>query len=332
MKNIITDYGAVPGTDCTAAFQAAAHDGGHIFVPSGNYILSGQTDACVIVQTSCRFIGENSPNTLIVYKAPFGVDAFTLRPPPGAWCDGAGFENMQIAPAGGFAGRYAVRIDLSMDGAQLRNPSFRHLLLQSGYGADAALKLDNPTNLNGFYSAVIGPSCEIIGGVKLIGCGDSVSLLDCTLSGPNIGFYATFEPGAAKFKVGRCNITSTGGAGILYGAEQASIESNTFEQDFAYTGAYNGQLILSGCRACEVLGNNLNNQGNTNCMVLENGTNTTLVSRNVLTTAAAQYHILIGANSPTNALGSSNRYYGVDGSGTARNAVDPTSPLWNAPV
>ena len=343
MKNIITDYGAVPGTDCTAAFQAAARDGGHIFVPSGNYILSGQTDACVVVQTSCRFIGENSPNTQISYTAPYGVDCFTLRPLSGSWCDGAGFENMQITPAKG--GRYAIRVDLTASGALLRNPSFKHLLLSNGYGADAALKLDNPNNINGFFSAVIGPSCEIIGGIKLVGCGDSVSLLDLTLSGPNIGFYATFQPGAAKFKVGRCNITNDGGAGVLYGADQASIDSNTCEQANPYIGDYNAQIVLSGCRACEIVANNVNNHGNTAGYVLENGTNTTVVSRNVLTTKGGQYHGLIGANSPTNAIGqgpvsqliSSNRCYVEQPDGTETGsymivAVDPSSPLWNIPA
>ena len=338
MKNIITDYGAVPGQDCTAAFQAAAAASGHVLVPPGQYILSGQSDACVVVSGSTRFVGENWPNTQITYKAPYGVDCFAFRPTPNAWSDGAGIENMQIAPASGTGGRYAIRVDLSASGAQLRCPSFQHLLLQCGQApdgtyADAAFKLDNPTNLNGFYCAVIGPSCQISGGIKLLGCGDSVSILDNTLTGPNVGVYATFQPGAERLKIARCNITSAGGAAALFGAWQASIEGGQCEQNVPYTGALNAMYVLSNCKDCEIVGNNINNHGNTACVVLENGTILTRIGRNVLTTAGSAAHILIGPNSPYNAIGASNTYYGAPtGDSVAVNYVDPSSPLWNAPV
>ncbi len=338
-KNIITDYGAIPGQDCTAAFQAAATYGGQIRVPPGQYILSSQSDACVVVRGSTRFVGEGWPNTQIVYKAPYGVDCFTFRPTVGAWSDGAGIENMQIAPAGGTGGRYAIRIDLSASGAQLRCPSFAHLFLEcgqdptSGACADAAFKVDNPSNINGFYTAVIGPSCQISGGIKILGCGDSVSILDNVLFGQNAGVYATFQPGAERLKIARCNVTSAGGAAVLFGAWQASIEGGQCEQDPVYTGPFNAMYVLSGCRDCEIVGVNINNHGNTACIVLENGTTLTRISRDVLTTAGSQAHILIGPNSPYNAIGASNTYYGAPtGDSVAVNYVDPSSPLWNAPV
>lgn len=337
MKNICSDYGACPGSDCTAAFQAATQYQGHVFVPASSqqYIWSGQQDACVVVTGSTRFVGENWPNTQIIYKAPPGVDAITFRPTPGQWCDGAGLTGLSIAPAPGYTaspsgtGRYAVRIDLGAPGAQLRNPAFSHLFLVAAAGADAAFKLDNPVNENGFYCVKVGPSCAFVGGIKLFGCGDSVSILDSILTGPNAGVYATFEPGAARLKVGRCNITSDGGAAVLYGALQASIENCQCEQENPYNGGYNGMFILSGCVDCEIVANNINNHGNTAGIVLENGTNCTVVARNSLTTAGSAAHILIGPNSPTNALCSSNRYRGAPGGdGIAVNYVDVSSPLW----
>lgn len=335
MKNIITDFAAVPGTDCTAAFEAAAVNSGDVYVPPGQYILSGTSDACVVVTGGTRFVGEGRGGTEIIYTAPVGVDCFTFRPAPGVWCDGAGLSHVTVKSAGGIGGRYPVRIDISQPGSFFRAPVLSNLWLECGQGADAALKLDNPTNTDGFFCSVIEKS-TFVGGINLVRCGDSVSILDCTLTGPNPGLYATFVPGAARLMVARCNITGRGGAAVLLGANQATVRDCQCEQDQPYNGAFNGQFILSNCVFCTIENNNINNHGNTNGIVLEDGTTYTKVGRNVMTTGGSMAHALIGPNSPTNAFGSStmgstNAYLGGS-KGNGVPIIYASSPLWDIVV
>lgn len=334
MKNIITDYGAVPGQDCTAAFQAAANDGGAVSVPLEAlpyYVID-----TVVITKPFRLMGDLMGQTAIASRVSPNLDVFTFRPAPGTVMSGSGLEHLYIYGSG----RYPVYIDLSAAGAWMSDANFSRLYLEpTTAGVDAAFCMNNPTNRDGFFTSVIEKS-TFVGGIKLIRCGDSVSLLDSKTTGPNLGLNASFVPGAARMAIMRNNITNTAGGILLIGAEQAYILGNQMEQTQPQTGTYSGQIMLAGCRNCGIRANNINNHGNIYAgIAIESytdpvsgaaaGTANTIISENTMTTAGASVHLAMGRNCPGGAaLGKTNPFYGSpQGPGFAVTDIDASSSL-----
>jgi len=331
VRNIIRDYGAVPGTDCTAAFAAAFLIGGALEIPGG--LGPYLTSANLVMTLPTRLVGDLMTTSTITPNLPPGVDGLTIRPTVGGISGGWGMENIGIAPASPNSMQHAVEIDLSAPGAWLANCSFHNIDLVAGSGADSALHLDNPVNTNGLFCGEITGKSIIVGGVKLLNLGDSFKIEGATLTGPNVGLYATAVPGAAQVKLKDCNITSTGGAFFGQSLNQVQIEGNQAEQSSPYTGPFNGMFVFSGCIDCNVRENNMNSHGNTACVVIENASRGIVVRGNIMSALNNPLlgHVLIGPNCPGNALADDNRYYDV-GTGAWPAPylfINPSSPLWN---
>ena len=335
MKNIITDFGAVPGNvvDCTAAFAAAMLVGGKIFVPAGVYRVSALSDACIVARLPTRLIGEGLGISIILPDAATapGVDAITYRPNVGGVSDGWGMEDIGIAPALGSGMRHAVRIDLTTSGAYLARSTFNRLGLTAGAGADSAFKLDNPTNTDGLFCGEICGKGIMYGGINLERCGDSFSIKDQTITGPNVGIAISAVSGAAQCRIQDNNITSTGGAIFLEGCKQAKVVGNQCEQSSVYTGVLGAMIVLSDCYDCKLDGNNMNSYGNTNCVIIENGSSSGNILRdNDMLTGAPYVHLAMGANCPGNALAADNRCYTAGSWGAPLTAIPASSlPMWS---
>lgn len=332
MKNIITDYGAVPGTDCTAAFAAAVAFGGAIYVPTGSYTVTATTDACIIATNQIRLIGDGITASKIVVDASGAVDGVTFRPAVGANSFGWGMENIGVVPASPTSMRHALRIDLSSSATYLAQSLFHSIHLIAGSGADSALCLDNPTNTDGLFCGEISGKSLIYGGIKMLRLGDSFTIQGAQLTGPNVGFYASGVPGAAQVKLLDCNITNSGGAVFLQSMTQMQIVGNQMEQDSPYTGIFGAMVVLSGCADCNILDNNINAHGNTGCVIIENASRGNILGGNAIfgLNTAPLSHVQIGAACPGNALRSDNRYYDAATGvwGAPYLFIAPTSPLW----
>lgn len=75
----------------------------------------------------------------------------------------------------------------------------------------------------------------------------------------------------------------------------------------------------------------MNAYGNTSCVVLENGTTGTVIGGNVMIATAALQHLLVGPNSPGNALRDDNRYYSASNNariGAPFEYIAPSSTMW----
>lgn len=333
MKNIVTDYGAVPGQDCTAAFQAAAKIGGKLYVPVGDYYATGTADSAIVAPGWFRMIGEGTEVSRIFCQTTTGVHGLTFRPAPGQSMWGAGVESMSILPAPGFDMGAAIRVDLTATGAWMEGANFSDLHLQMGSTSCSAFQMDNPNNLNGFDCSTIRNS-YILGGINLVRAGDSLNIIGNKLCGPNVGFQASFVAGAARLTFERNNITSTAGAIFLINADQAYIFANQMEQDEAHTGTLNGMVMLSGCLNCGIRANNINNHGNVYaCVVIEGGTANTMIAENTMTTGGSCVHVAMGPGCPGGAaLGQSNPFYGgPQGAGFPVTALDASSSLLQIP-
>lgn len=334
MKNIITDYGAVPGgvMDCTPAFAAALAVGGAIAVPQGLYRVTGATDACMVATLPTRLIGDGQGLSIISPDSHtvLGVDCLTFRPAVGGTCEGWGVQDLMITPAVGSGMRHAVRVDLTASGAYLARASFLRNSLIAGAMADSAFRLDNPANVDGMFCCEIAGKGVIIGGISMYGLGDSVSIRDQTITGPNVGVTLSGVPGAAQVRVEDCNITSAGGAAFFQGMRQLQFVGNQCEQNVAYTGVLGAMVTLSACYDCNIKDSNLNTHGLLSCVIIENGGSLGNILRaNNLMAASPYAHLAVGAGCPGNAFASDNRCYNIAGVwGAPLLAVSGSSPLW----
>lgn len=327
MKNIIADYNACPGVDCTAAFENALLDGGAIAVPRGTYLISRG----LVTTRPTRLIGDGMTMSVLAFDVASNVNGLTFRPAAGENPYGWGVHDLGIVPATVGKMQRAIQIDLSRAGAYLAQTTFQRVYLVAGDGAGSAFRLDNPVNTDGFFVGEITGKSLIVGGITLLRLGDSFTVCGAQITGPNVGFYATAVPGAAQCKLLDCNITSTGGAVFMDGMKQAKIVGNQMEQSSTYDGPFNGMCVLSGCMDCDLSGNNMNAYGNTSCVVIENGSTGNILSANIMIATAGYGHLLVGAGSPGNALASDNRYYSASNGArmmTPFASINTSSPMW----
>ncbi|MFD4657747.1 hypothetical protein ACFWP2_19200 [Kitasatospora sp. NPDC058444] len=124
--NVVLDFDAVPGEDCSEAFQKAVdsldfHTGGTVLVPGSTlpYLFSRSV---MVDRHNVRFVGEGPEATVLqglAYTPPlvFGVDRKVLGQPvsDGHWADLFGLLDTHAAPSAGQRWGFRTRVPTGVE-------------------------------------------------------------------------------------------------------------------------------------------------------------------------------------------------------------------------
>jgi hypothetical protein len=226
-------FGAVGNgvKDDTAAIQsaitAATTAGGTVYIPSGDYLLSGSGAQLLLVQTGITIVGQNWDKTQLLIAASVPATTDLIRyyhPLAGPAFRNFALSDLRIIAVSGIPARHAVVVDTT-DGA-IAHARFARLAVYP-LGGKAFYSV-NPTLTDGFYLATI-EECMLNGGVKLSRAGDSITLRHNAITGAGIGIEADFVIGATAFLIDSNNVTSAGPAIRIGLAQLVVIQNNNLE-------------------------------------------------------------------------------------------------------
>ena len=212
----VLDYGAVGDgvTDETAAFQAAiaaATTGSILYVPRGNYLISGELDI-----TKNLLVKGDGPFSQI-YQSANNLNLFHFT---GA--GNFGVENIMLAGEQTTAGKCLLRVDASMSHGIIRN-----VWLQGGYYGIALygalfVLIEHPVSTTSCWHSV-GATTQAyiygeVGGGKAI---NALTIIEPTLQGGNTSVCGINLSGVGKSEsncviIGGCieYMKTSGGKGI----------------------------------------------------------------------------------------------------------------------
>jgi hypothetical protein len=226
-------FGAVGNgvKDDTAAIQsaitAAGVSGATVYIPTGQYLLSGSGSQLLLVDKPVSIVGENQESTRLMIAASVPATTDVLRyytPPAGAAVRNFVLSNLMILPVSGTPARHGIVVDTT-DGA-IAYAGFKRLSVYP-LGGNAFYTV-NPTLTDGFYLATI-EECLLNGGVRINRGGDSLTLRHNAITGAGAGIEADLVSGATIFNILENNITSAGPAIRIGQATVVNICYNNIE-------------------------------------------------------------------------------------------------------
>jgi hypothetical protein len=226
--------------DCRPAMQRAIDDlgiyGGRLNVRRGFYRMSAVNGACLTIRAPVILEGEGYFSCLI----PTGVgpedDAIVFCPNPAIDCSQSVVRNIFIGdPSTGLRqGRHGVYLDTTHDGATLPLMAIRNLFI--GESGRESICHRNGSNVNGGLFGSTIEHCQLRGGIRLDGSGDSNRIRDNVIAGRALGIYVNMVHGASQLTIADNNITSMQGAirvdrGMHVHIERCNIEQINAEHD-----------------------------------------------------------------------------------------------------
>lgn len=239
-------------TDDRAAFQCAINLAqnaalptykANVIVPVGNHVVSKSPDGnwCLLLNGYASLIGSGLVSVINPSGVADAVDTIVIRPPTNV--DGFKFKGMFLGnPANGSRdGARGVFADFSTNDTAHGNWSIIDMYVgESTAGAKAMVfYTDAPGSI---YGSVL-ERLQLRGGLSLIGHGDSVTVRDSIISGPNIGVETLSDVGASKLLLKNLNITSGGGAIKISRGSRFLIEECNIEQITDILGSNNASVI-----------------------------------------------------------------------------------------
>lgn len=226
-------YGGVAdgSTDDTAAIQAAIiyaqSVGKAVFLPAGTYLVSG---TLTISDDHFMMFGEGWQTVLSV-KSTVGASTDIIKISAAGDVTNIVLENFKVTPQSGTPGRHAISIDITAHAVSYCR--FKGLYLDA-LGGKGIVTLPNASPIaDGFFTSVI-EDCEIFNGIYLDKAGDSIRVINNTITGSNVGIYIDLQFVSAAstphgMDVVGNNITNSGGSIHIKNAYGARITRNIFE-------------------------------------------------------------------------------------------------------
>lgn len=208
------------------AIEAAAAAGAAVYVPAGNYLLSGSGTELLLVESAVTIFGE-SQDTSILYVAgdvPATTDVIRYHAPASPVFRYFSLSGIRISPLSGAPARHAIVIDTT-DGSIAYATFSRLGISQLGGRAFATV---NPTLADGFYLSSI-ENCLLTGGVLLSRGGDSIAIRHNKILGAGSGIEADLVAGANLLNIVENNITSAGPAIKIGRAVVVNVQGNNIE-------------------------------------------------------------------------------------------------------
>lgn len=252
----VTDFGATGNgtTNDMVAIRAAitaleAAGGGELYFPEGSYLVGGSDagNEILLITKTVTLAGDGFVSNLVVATGtPLTCDVIRFHPSANeaAFCR---VRDLHITHGGGVGAaatyaRHAINIDLSEAGKFCRELHLEKLWIDGFPGR--AVELTNPIpNLNGFFTSSIRDSW-MMGGIRLLNCGDSIIIDSNTLSGANAGVEASQVSGATLLIITDNNISSDGGGVWIKSGYKPVVERNIIERGLALVGGSGNSALV----------------------------------------------------------------------------------------
>jgi hypothetical protein len=224
-------------SDDAPAIQAAFDSGARtVIFPRGNYILdsSQASDSVISISSRVEIIGEFGSQLSYTQNIPNTHDILKYNPQTLA-DEGVFIEGLWVIDRDGSGGRNVFYSKLTSSTGIKKLRIHRCLFRSTG---QRAIRIDNDDvdlNPNGLFLSTITES-EINGGIYLRKLGDSCSITDNVITGPNQGIFVSHlqesDPSgsSACLEISRNNITSDLGAIFVTNGRQYLIQQNNIEQ------------------------------------------------------------------------------------------------------
>lgn len=304
----------------TAAIAAAEAVRGTVRLPSGTYLVSGAGTEIFLVQNPIQFEGSGR-DTEIRVKSTVGAatDVFHIVPKTSTDADATmyKFQDFRITAQAGTPARHAFNWDATAAGAFMRR-FLVHRVWTDAFGGRAMVVTNPIPNANGGIFTCSVQDCFLNNGIQLSKAGDSVSILNNTLTGANAGIESDLVSGAGQLVVAFNNITNAGGIQIKNGIS-TRIVFNNIQISVAFTGTNAALIDLNGVTSAllntEVSGNIISVQSGAGVVdALRVGTcQDTHVEGNYILSVLGAFGIRVAAAATRTFVGASNFLGGAGG-------------------
>ena len=210
---------------CQAAMAFAEAFSRSLHVPSGSYLVS----APLVITSPIKIFGDGDTSVILVATSlGAAVDVFSIT--PAAFTTNIIMRDLAIRPVSGTPGRHAIGLNITTN--PIAYSEFTNITTGT-FGDYAIATIPNATPLiDGFFTSVI-QRCSIQGGIKLDKAGDSLRILNNTITGPRTGVLVDLVGNGSDTAHGLLiagnNITSNGGALRVISANAGVFENNNVE-------------------------------------------------------------------------------------------------------
>jgi hypothetical protein len=225
----------------------ATPDGGLLYLPAGDYPVSGSGDQLLLISKAITIQGEGRGSRIVVASSvPSTTDVMRVHG-AGTQIEGLRLSDFAIVPQSGQPARYGLNLDSKSGQHVIANATICRLSIGS-FGSEAiALFGPTPPAFDGVFTSSI-TECSLSNGMLLDQAGDSLTITQNTFSGNGritINLIGRGSNTAHGFVFMFNNVTCTGGIQVI-NAWQGSISYNNIELYEGATGSNGAVLDLDG--------------------------------------------------------------------------------------
>lgn len=307
--------------------------GGILAAPAGVFpIVGGVSDTEIFLLGTKAFqvrgAGRYATRFVVQSSTPSTCDIFRVHITP--TLPGCGMSDFLVMSQDGLGisntyGRHTVNLDITESDREIREFEIARVWLDhfgSGSGG-RCIELTNPTaHVNSFYLSTIRDS-RIRGGIRLLNCGDTLTLERLALYGPNPGVEALQVAGATSLRLIGLNVTNQGGGVWLKAGIAPEILGGIYEPDPSYSALSGGSgnaayIDLDGAVSTPIDGGTIkhatiavpNHANPTDCIRLNYAKNIK-IDDCYFNTATGRVGIAVTGNATTPQIGTNNKDVGA---------------------
>lgn len=249
----------------------ACNGGDTLYIPEGMWMVNavGALTECLLWEKPLRIVGEGQSKSIISVFGGVGASTDILRLDPAVTGEeewGWTLEGIRLKADTGTPGRDAIVIDLDDSPSEFL-AKLRVSDVWAGPFGRRAFSMDKAgADINGWFTSLIenfrfdgGPSSDRV--VSLNRSGDSLKLVNGTITGGGMGIWTSPVAGAAQQVFEDINNTAAGGMLHVIGGQQVKVRGGQYEA-VSYDGADDAAIVLENTNGCTIEGINLNVHGN----------------------------------------------------------------------